>query len=260
MNLPDLVWQPPPPAPVLARAEVHVWRASLELAEATWQCLFGLLSADERRRAERFYFEKHRRRFVASRALLRKVLGRYLGRDPAGLTFRYGLHGKPALAAPGGAETIDFNLTHSDERALLGVTRGRDIGVDLERLRPLANFEALARRFFAPGEAAALAEVPLPRKQEAFFNCWTRKEAFIKACGKGLAQPLDRFEVTLRPGEPARLLHIDGSAEAARAWSLQALTPCAGYTACVAVRGHGGRLCAWDWTEGEWRRKIPEIL
>jgi 4'-phosphopantetheinyl transferase len=242
-------WRPPPATLDLPPEEVHVWRVSLDVPEGCLADLRGCLAADELARADRFHFEQHRRRFVAARGSLRTVLARYLACDPAELRFRYGAHGKPALA-DAGALDVRFNLSHSGDGTVLAVTRGRDLGIDLERLRSFDNFEDLAGRFFAPREVAALAEVPAGERVRAFFACWTRKEAFIKASGEGLARPLDGFVVSLRAGEPARLLDVEDDPEEASRWSFRELLPWAGYVACVAVREHGLRLRCWDGAAG----------
>lgn len=240
-----LVWQNPPAEIALPADEIHVWRGALDLPEQQRTSFLPLLSPDEARRAERFVFDLHRHRFIVSRGMLRRLLSRYLIRHPGDLHFLYGNHGKPSLA---GLEpnSLFFNLSHSGDRFLLGLTRAGEIGIDLEQLRALENMEAIAQRFFAPREVAELAGVPQPQKIEAFFSCWTRKEAFIKAEGVGLARPLDQFTVSLRPGEPARLRDIAGVPGEAEKWSLQELRPWPDFVGCVAIQGQGWRFCCWD--------------
>jgi 4'-phosphopantetheinyl transferase len=239
-------WPAPPVALALPENEVHVWQSALDLPEESVAVLFALLSPDERGRATRFHFDRHRRSFIAARGFLRHVLARYLKRTPDELAFTYGSRGKPNLAA----EDLRFNLSHSGDCAVLAVTRGREVGIDLEKIRPRVNLEGVARRFFAPAEVEALDSVAPGEKELAFFNCWTRKEAFIKATGEGLSRPLDRFEVSLRPGESARLLTVlDDPAEASR-WSLCAFASRPGYVGCVAATGHDWELRCWHfpWT------------
>jgi 4'-phosphopantetheinyl transferase len=235
------LWNDPPSDLSLTAGTAHVWRFSLERDPE--ERLWSLLAEDEVARARRFYFERHRRRFVVGRAFLRTVLGRYLRREPQALRFTYGVHGKPAVADPG---DLHFNLSHSGEAGLLGVTRGQEIGVDLEVVRPRDNVMDLAQRFFAREEVAALAEVPPEEKQLAFFLCWTRKEAFLKAGGEGLARPLDQFTVTLTPGEPARLTWVATDPVEAARWTLRSLTPQSNLVACVALRAHGWSVLCWD--------------
>lgn len=200
-------------------------------------------------RAELFHFEQDRKRFIVGRGVLRTILALYLGTEPSRLQFCYGPHGKPYLADRLGDATLRFNLAHSHELALYAFTRGREIGVDLEYIRYMPGVEQIAARFFSTRENAVLHALPTSQKQEAFFNCWTLKEAYIKAIGNGLAQPLDKFDVSLAPGEPARLLSVEGAPEEASRWSLKALTPAPGYVAALAVEGHDWRLTYWQFPE-----------
>jgi 4'-phosphopantetheinyl transferase len=214
--------------------EVHLWRFRLDAPADRLDALAETLSADERARADRFAFDVHRLRFVAARGRLREVLGRYLGAPPASLRFAYGPHGKPELRdAPG----LRFNLSHSGSAALLAVSPDRPVGVDLEEARPLADFESLADRVFSPRERRALDALPPSGRLAAFYLGWTRKEAYLKALGDGLARPLDRFSVSLSPGEPARLLDAFGDPEEPARWSLLDVTPWPGFAACLAAPG-----------------------
>lgn len=243
-----MTWRLPPESVPLEADEVHVWRAALDVEALRRQSLWQTLSPDERTRAERFHFRKDHDSFVVARGLLRLILGRYLNAEPDRLRFRYTQYGKPALAGEFAKEGFCFNLSHSDGLALYAVTRNRKIGVDLERVRPDFADEKIAEQFFAGGEVAALRALPVHAQQEAFFNCWTRKEAFIKARGEGLSLPLDDFEVSLVPGEPAALLSTKGDAREASRWSLRELTPEPGYVAALAVEGHNWRTECWQWS------------
>jgi len=236
-------WSAAPPTFAAAAEEVHAWRFRLDPPDDSVKRLEVTLADDERARAQRFYFERHRRRFIVGRGTLRAILGRYLHQKPESLRFGYGMHGKPAVEGSG---DLHFNLSHSAEAGLLGVARGREIGVDLEQVRPREHLDELAQRFFAPSEVTDLEAVEAAAREQAFFNCWTRKEAFLKAGGEGLARPLDQFSVTLRPGEPARLLAVAGDPEEAARWALRTLTPWPGFVACVARRDHGWILRCWD--------------
>lgn len=184
-----MMWRLPPKSLALGIDEVHVWRAALDGAASHLQSLWQTLSLDERGRAERFHFRRDHDSFVVARGMLRIILGRYLNAEPDRLRFRYSHYGKPTLAGEFDEEALCFNLSHSDRLALYAITRGRKIGVDLERIRPDFADEQIAEQFFASGEVAALRALPLHAQQEAFFNCWTRKEAFIKARGEGLSLP-----------------------------------------------------------------------
>lgn len=240
------LWLPPPADLALSKDDVHVWRASLDLPASGVQSLQHTLAADELSRAERFHFQKDCKRFIVARGLLRAILSRYLDMEPGQLRFCYSPYGKPALATTPGQD-ISFNVSHSHGLAFYAVTRGREIGVDLERIREDLDCEQIAARFFSPHENAVLRALPAKLKPEAFFNCWTRKEAYIKAKGGGLSSSLDQFDVSLAPGEPATLLKTRGDPEEATHWSLRALRPGPGYVAALAVEGHGWRLACWQW-------------
>jgi 4'-phosphopantetheinyl transferase len=225
---------------------MHVWRTALDVPESQVRSLWDTLTADERQRAERYIFEKDRTHFVVARGLLRVLLGRYLRQEPQSLRFTYGPHGKPVLATDTGGGALGFNVSHSHGLALYAVTRGREVGVDVERIRPEVAQEKIAERFFSPREVTVLRALPTPLQATAFFACWTRKEAYIKAKGEGLALPLDQFDVSLAPGEPAALLRTAWDPQEAACWALQDLAPAPGYRAAVAGAGHDWRLTCWD--------------
>jgi 4'-phosphopantetheinyl transferase len=243
----DRLWCLPPSEMALSSAQVHVWRVSLEPDASGVEQLQRNLSADELQRAARFHFPRDRRRFIVARGALRDILGRYLGMPPSDLDFCYSSYGKPALAHAPGEEWLRFNVSHSHELALVAVTRDREVGVDLEYLRSDIACEEIAAHFFSGSERASLRALPTEVKHQAFFNCWTRKEAYIKAHGEGLSLPLDQFDVSLAPGEPAALLATRHDPRDAWRWSLQALMPGPGYAAAVVVEGQGWHLTCWQW-------------
>lgn len=245
-SLPGPPWLSPPAGLTLPGDEVHVWRASLDLPASRVQELAQALSADERTRASRFRFERDRRRFIASHGILRAILGRYLDVEPARLQFCHGPYGKPALAETPNGSTLCFNMSHSHEFALYAITRNGEVGVDLENIRPVPDAEQIARRFFSGRENAAFQAVPTDLKHKVFFTCWVRKEAYVKARGDGLSLPLDQFDVSLTPGEPARLLDTRFDSQEASRWSLYDVTPGPGYVAAVAVQGPDCRLRCWE--------------
>lgn len=210
--------------------EVHVVTAAID---AVPDGALGLLSEDERARAGRYRVEGARVRFVAARALLRRLLAGYLGGEPAGLAFTYGPHGKPDLA---GAGDLRFNLSHSGALAVCAVARGVELGVDVEQVRPLA-YDRVALRFFSRRETEALLALPPAQRAAGFFNAWTRKEALLKARGGGLTIALSGFTVSLAPGEPAALLEADWPAEDASRWRLFGLTMPEGYAGALAASG-----------------------
>jgi 4'-phosphopantetheinyl transferase len=190
----------------------------------------ALLADDERRSFARASPDVARRR-VLGRAALRTVLAAYLERAPQELAFRHGAFGKPRLAEPVG---LHFNLSRSGDRCLIAVARGGRVGVDVERLRSLRDLDAIAARAFAASELASIQELDERRKLHAFWACWTRKEAFVKAIGGGLSMPLDRFTVSVRDDESPAILTLDGDEPGA--WRLTAMRPWPGYVAALATR------------------------
>ena len=228
-------WPVPLAHPALRAGEPHVWRASLDLAAPRAAALYATLSADERERAARFHFERDRGRFIAARGFLRELLAGYLDHPPASLRFSYGPRGKPALAAP--SANISFNLSHTHGLALFAFARDAALGVDIEHVRAGFATEDIAERFFSPREQSSLRALPAAQRAEGFFNGWTRKEAYIKATGDGLAIPLDSFDVTLAPGELPRLLAVRATDAPASRWSLYALAPGPDFAAALVVDG-----------------------
>lgn len=207
-----------------------LWIVDLAMSAEHLERCAPLLDGAERDRAERFLRPADRARYVASHAALRLVLAEALGCAPPDITLEAGPAGKPALAGPR-RRALDFNLSHSGERALIGVAHGVAIGVDVEAIRPLPDALRIARAHFAPDEAAALAAVAPETMEGAFFGLWTRKEAVVKALGSGLSLPLDRFSISVPP-EPPRLLRM----AQAGAWTLAEIDAGLGYAATVAVR------------------------
>jgi 4'-phosphopantetheinyl transferase len=216
--------------------EVCLWPVRLDASPDNFERCLAWLSADETARADRFHFPQHRRAFVLGRAALRALLGGYLGMGAMEIQFVYGPQGKPSLAPrlENPACPMQFNAANSGNLAAYAFTIGCQIGVDIERHRDLPDLENIAQRFFAPEEAAELRELPAAEKISAFYHCWSRKEAYIKALGGGLSIPLHSFRVTLRPSVPARFVSLGGSEEAARAWTLESFDPEPGYTGAVA--------------------------
>ncbi len=240
-------WSPPPETLALGSNEIHVWRAALNCGAARVHNLLQTLSTDERAKARRFYFQQDREHFIVARGLLRVILGRYLVIDPGQLRICYSPSGKPSLTRECGGEALRFNVSHSHGLALYAIAHGRELGVDLERIRPELADAQLAEHFFSLREVAMLRAVPTSLRQEAFFHCWTRKEAYIKARGEGLACPLGRFDVSLVPGEPAALLSTRDDPPEASRWTLRELFPGPDYVAAIAVEGHDWRLQCWHW-------------
>lgn len=217
--------------------EVHVWFADIDNGSDAHH---HLLSADERARADRFQFDRDRDRFAAARATLRLMLALYLGDEPRGYEFGYGEQGKPFLAGAFAASGLEFNVSHAQGLAAYAFACERRVGIDVEGVRPVADAHEIAERFFSPREAEQLGGLRDEEKPEAFFNVWTRKEAFVKAVGEGLSYPLDRFEVSL--GSSGRLVNIEPGSTARGEWSLCELEAPSGYAAAVAAGGVDWRL------------------
>jgi 4'-phosphopantetheinyl transferase len=226
----------------LAPDEVHAWLVDLDQPPRPASELAALLSDDERERAARFHFASHRQQFEVARGLLRWLLGHYTGVAPEALRFALGSAGKPALAGAAVASGIGFNLSHSGGRALLGVARGMAIGVDIEAVRAVPESEAIANSLFASTEVEALRNLPAERRVDGFFACWTRKEAYVKAVGGGLAVPLHAFAVSVDPDAAAELGSIAGSQAAAAAWTLWGGRVAADAWAAIAVDRNPVRL------------------
>ncbi|RCJ14501.1 4'-phosphopantetheinyl transferase [Nostoc sp. ATCC 43529] len=233
------LWLPAPTDLTLLPDEIHVWRINLDQPELQLQNLRETLSSDEITRAERFHFPQHRQRFIAGRGILRSILGRYLGIQASEVKFNYQQRGKPVLAETFAKSGLKFNLSHSQELGLCAVNCQREIGVDLEYIRPVSDLEALAKRFFLAREYEMLRSLSSNQQQEAFFRYWTCKEAYLKATGDGLSQ-LEEVEVFLTPTEPAKL-------QISEDWSLFELVPANNYVSAVAVANFGWNLKCWQY-------------
>jgi len=195
----------------------------------------ALLSPAERQRASRFAFDRDRLRFMVARAQLRELLAVRLDVPPESIELAYGERGKPALGRHFGDSDLRFNVSHSGDVAVYAFSHGREIGVDVEAVRTIRDADDIAARFFSRRENEAYLALDPCDKPLGFFNCWTRKEAFIKALGHGLYQPLDSFEVSLAPGDPARILSIGGATGDRCGWHMEAFTPAPGLAAAVVV-------------------------
>jgi 4'-phosphopantetheinyl transferase len=235
-------WETSPQQLALEADEIHVWRAHLDCNETVLGQLEATLASDEKARANRFVFLRDRNAFIAARGILRELLGQYLHRGAAELEFDYGAQGKPALRTESPQKSVQFNISHSHGVALLAFALGRQVGVDVELVRPDFAGEKIAERFFSPQEVAELRNLPPTLQEEGFFLCWTRKEAYIKARGEGLQIPLQSFHVSLTPGKPALLQAADSPR-----WSLRSLRPDPRYVGAVVGEGEGWQLHGWEW-------------
>ena len=243
----DHPWNIPTEKVTLPENEVHVWRASLEAPSSLIYSLQRILSEEEVRRAKQFHFEKDRLRWIVAHGILRRLLGQYLDTDPHEVCFMTNAYGKPFIAGPSHGTRLHFNLSHSGDLALYAFTYDRHLGVDVEYMHANIDYEELAQHHFSTYECAALQLLPATVRQEAFFLCWSRKEAYIKARGEGLSIPLGQFDVSLTPGEPATLLGSREDPQATARWSLHALTPGPHYAGALVVEGTNWQLSRWQW-------------
>lgn len=237
-------------SPELLHDDVHVWRASIDLPAERFQQLARTLSEDERVRSEGFRFEDDRRRFVVGRGVLRNILGLYLAREPREVRFRYGPHGKPALFdATEGVAGLNFNVSHAGQYALLAFTRDCQVGVDIERIRPLYGLEEIIERHFTPHEKVVLRALSGRRKLEVFFAGWTGKEAYLKATGRGLTWPLESIDTGLHALGPERSLALAASPRPCHfeTWLLRAADPAPGYAGALAVARRASVVSYWVW-------------
>jgi len=239
------MWSHPPPSLSLLSGEVDVWRLRLEQPPEAQQRFLRTLDEEERARAGRFHFEQHRRQFVVGRGALRTLLARYLETKPEAVRFSYGPYGKPMLDGEHRNSSLRFNASHSGQLALYAFVQEYEVGIDVENINRDFASEEIAQRFFSAYEVRMLSALPATERAAAFFRCWTRKEAYIKAIGSGLSHPLDTFDVTLAPNEPAALLRVERDPESVRRWSLFDLDVGHGYAAALAVDGPVSSLRQW---------------
>jgi 4'-phosphopantetheinyl transferase len=234
----------------ISSGTVHLWQFDIALPREQADRYRGILSPDENQRADRFHFDRDRIRFIAARAAMRSILAGYLNVTPGKITFSYAANGKPELAGECNESGLKFNLSHSRDRALLGVVSNACIGVDIEYINQEFTTDEIAQRFFAPGEVARLRAMHATERAAAFFSCWTRKEAYIKAVGQGLSLPLDSFEVAFGPGVKPSLLSVEASPDEAGRWSMYSIPAAEGYAAAIILEGKDHKL---EYREWNWR-------
>jgi 4'-phosphopantetheinyl transferase len=235
------VWSSFPPNRFLLKDEIHVWLAGLENADICLESCGDCLSSAERDRAARFKFARDRKRYLIAHGALRSILAMYLGVDAAAIDFDSGPAGKPKLARNFASSDVEFNLSHSGEVALIAVTRGEEIGVDVERIREDFAFKPIAQRFFTANEVAALQDLPVNLQREAFYKCWVSKEALLKAKGTGLSGSLDEVQIVLTTGPGVCVTFAAGE------WSLTELSPIGGYAAALAAKKLDCRPQCYRW-------------
>ncbi|MBW4664812.1 MAG: 4'-phosphopantetheinyl transferase superfamily protein [Chroococcus sp. CMT-3BRIN-NPC107] len=219
----DCSWHLSPNQLLVNKNEVHIWRSTLNLPREKVEILAQTLSADELKRAQKFHFEQDRQRFMVARGLLRTILGNYLAVPAALLEFNYGQHGKPAIRDT----FLRFNLSHSENLVLYAITRDRNLGIDLEFIRPMKEAEQIAKRYFSLQENAIFQALSPDEKPAGFFYHWTRKEAYLKAVGDGLAAGNNDFDDT-----------VATKSDRAKQWFLRSFAPAPNYLATVAVEGN----------------------
>jgi len=241
-TLSNCVWETPLRFPTLANQEAHVWCANLDYSTADLAHFFALLSSKEKDRAQRFHFAVHRNRFTAARGLLRTLLGRYLQLPPQAIEFAYNEHGKPKLVTH---PTLQFNLSHSQNVALFAFAYNFDLGIDIEFKKESRDLDGIAQRFFSTNESALLHSLTGAAKTQAFFNGWTRKEAFLKALGLGLSYPLKQVEVSMAATQPAQFIALHDKDLQLTDWFIYELKPLANYAAALVVKGKLLNLKTW---------------
>jgi 4'-phosphopantetheinyl transferase len=237
-------WMKPPNELILEFDQVDIWRISLDLEPESVQWAESSLSVDESQRAARFHFDADRYRFLVSHACLRVVLSRYLDCKPDQVFFTVGEYGKPTLSSN---LDLDFNLSHSGDYALISVACNHKVGIDVEHFRPDLEINKVARRFFSEEENSELDGLSPEQQTRGFFNCWTRKEAYIKGHGLGLSLPLESFDVSLTPNQPAILRATRPDATIATRWTLLSLDVDHQYAGAVAVEGRDLDFRFWNW-------------
>lgn len=242
----DSIWQTSSVLSTLKDNQVHLWCANLALSASKIEQLTSLLSPDELARANKFRFPRHRKRFIAARGVLRRLLGSYISKNPQSLKFTYRDRGKPQLKED---LSLQFNLSHSQEYALFGFTLERLIGVDLEYQREMPDALKIAQRFFSPREYQLLEQVPKEQQPQLFFQLWTAKEAYLKAIGTGLSGSLAAVEIAFDQSQSPYLAVPPGE-EQTPPWSLHSCSPATNYLGAIAINGQipAQNINYWRWS------------
>ena len=232
----DCMWTSPPPALTIENGEVHVWCIHLNMPHIQIQQMETILSDDELVKANRFHFDKHRRCYIASHGMLRKILSRYIYLNPSQIQFNYSPLGKPTLAFGGNHVPLSFNLSHSNQLALIAVALNRSIGIDIEFMRFNTDLESIAEQYFSPSEYETIKSFSPYQRHSSIFDLWTLKEAYLKATGEGIGG-LDQIEFSLSPYKSPQVI-INKKNSSATSWTIRQMIPLAGYTAGLAVEGN----------------------
>lgn len=238
-------WSPAVETMRLDPGHVHLWAVVLEEFVDEVLKFRDLLSPVEQTAAQKFRFDKDRNRYVIRHGILRLIMSRYLRQPPSEIEFQLGAYGKPELRGNGACIPLFFNTSHSADIAVCAITSACPIGVDVESMREIPEIEAVAHRFFLSGETRTLMDLPADSRVQAFYACWTRKEALLKATGKGIAEDLAKVEVTLAPQDEPRVVCVSGDPGAHEQWRLQPFSPALGYVGCLAYRNSVLALNSW---------------
>ena len=228
----------------IKNGQIHIWHIPLCQPQPVVMRLRQLLTADEQQRADKFYLRRDTDHYIVGRGALRSILANYVGLPAAAISIEYGQYGKPVLTN----QPIKFNLSHSGDIALLGISKQYEIGVDIEFMRDIRDAEAIVERFFSFNERATFQRTPYAQRRSVFYNGWTRKEAFIKAIGRGLSYPLDAFDVSIGEDESPALLRIADPTMSASQWCLRSFEPEQGYKAAIVSAGNRvSDYQFWQW-------------
>jgi 4'-phosphopantetheinyl transferase len=231
----------------LLPGEIHMWLIPEVQNENMMKVLSHKLNDAEKEKASRYYFEKKRRQYIITRGVLKILLEVYTRRNSEQFQIVQGIYGKPFMRSE--EEEIHFNISHSEGLSILGFSKEAPLGVDIEIIREIPERDEIAEKYFSKKENNIYKTIPEEYRTKAFFNCWTRKEAFIKAIGEGFSKPLDQFDVTFLSNEKTKLISIDGDTRKADEWSLQELKTAQGYVSAFAVKKRKFRLSCWTWNE-----------
>jgi len=239
----NIDWKANQKLPIPLHEHVDIWKICLKASDSQLSDYWQILSTEEKDRALQFYFKKETNAFIVSRAMLKTLCANYLYLKPQEIQLSYGEFGKPYLKA----SNLDFNISHSAGQALMAFTSGSEIGIDIEKLNPDIEIEKLVKRFFSINEAKTVLALERSQRVTAFFKCWTRKEAFIKAVGKGLSFPLDQFDVTIH--EEVKFLSINGDENLAEEWSLVSFAPEKNFTAAFSMKNKIKEINFYDFSK-----------
>jgi len=247
MNTDESRWHRAIPEKLMLSNEVHVWRAFLDLPQFEMESLLEILSVDELERASRFHFERHKKRFIVSRGILRNILSHYIDIIPQKVFFEYSSQGKPVLAHKPGEATYHFNLSHSGEFALYAVSPESGVGIDIERIQDDISVDQISQKFYSHKEIHQLEIIHKNDRSELFFQYWTRKEALLKATGEGISFQMEQCDVSLIDGGVLSPIILPGNNEESSSWYVQDLSPGPGYVAAIAVESSNCTISCWHY-------------